>query len=103
MESNKWHSLYLAEQMANIGSEAARLIKLKGAGEKEAMEKSLARALQLVDLTLSDSRWRGRLQEIARMREVLIDFCFGEGVFATSEAMLKNYFLPFALLSRANV
>lgn len=103
MDAQKWYSFSLAGQMANIGSEVARLVNLKELGKKEAMEKSLVRALELIDLTLADARWRSRLREVARLREVLADFCLGRGFFVVSGTILENYFLPFALLARKNV
>lgn len=100
MSNNKWQSLSLSEQLANIGSEVMRMLNLRRAGECRAMEESLDRALELLDLTLTDKRWRGRLKEIVRLQEVLSDCCFNYGVFAISDQMLKNYFLLFALLAR---
>lgn len=99
-DNKRWYSLSLAEQLANIGSEVARLEKLKKAGEREAMENSLSRTLSLLDLTLADTRWQGRRKEIARLREILCDFVFDKGLFDISAETLQGYFLPFALLVR---
>ena len=95
--SEKWQKFSLNQQLANIGSEVSRAISLREKGDKENMEKSVFRALELIDLTISDKRWRGRLSEIFRLREVICDIFFGENTYKTKPEFLKNYFLFFAL------
>jgi acyl-CoA hydrolase len=58
------------------------------------------RALELLDLTLADPRWRGRLRELARAREVLCDAADGGREYGATLADLDRYFLDFALLAR---
>lgn len=97
LANGKWFELSLCNQMANIGSEIHRLVKSKGINE-ERFEKALDRALELIDLTLADKRWRTGYKEIARVREVLCDICFGEGQYDTDLEDLDEYFLKFALV-----
>lgn len=58
------------------------------------------RALELLDLTLADPRWRGRLREIARARELLCDSAAGGGSYGSTLERLDRYFLAFAVLAR---
>jgi len=63
-------------------------------------EKAFSRSLELLDLTLSDDRWKGaRRREIARARdqvcEVLTEYNDAEALKS-----LNEYFYRFALLSR---
>ena len=58
------------------------------------------RALELLDLTLADARWRGRLKEIARARELLCDAASGGREYGATLDELDRYFLEFALLAR---
>lgn len=58
------------------------------------------RALELLDLTLADPRWRGRLREIARARELLCDAALGGGEYGTTVEGLDRYFLAFAVAAR---
>jgi acyl-CoA hydrolase len=58
------------------------------------------RALELIDLTLADPRWRGRLKEIARAREVLCDAADGGRDYGATLEDLDRYFLDFAVLAR---
>jgi hypothetical protein len=93
----KWESMGLSAQLANIGSEVGRIIHWQNARDAEQTGKALERALELVDLTLEDKRWRTRWSEIARMREALCDSFAGERVFEIPPETLEDYFLAFAL------
>ena len=95
-----WQKLSLVEQLANVGSEARRALKWKECGEKKIAENCFWRALELVDLTIADKRWAGRLKEILRLREVLCDYFFDAGNYRISSDELNRYFLPFALNAR---
>ncbi len=59
------------------------------------------RALELLDLTLADPRWLGRLREIARARELLCDAALGGGEYGTTVEDLDRYFLAFAVAARS--
>jgi hypothetical protein len=102
-DDKKWFQLSLSEQMANIGSEVGRVIKWHNKNEKEHKEKALERALELFDLTLSDKRWKNRAKEIARMREVVCDFFYGDNEYRSNPSSLDNYFLHFAIAARLNI
>lgn len=98
LASGRWQTLTLAEQMGNIGSEISRASRAKGESKK--VEYAIIRALELIDLTLQDSRWRERLKEIARAREVLCDTVFGERQFKSTLEDMNRYFYHFALSAR---
>jgi hypothetical protein len=60
----------------------------------------MARALELIDLTLDDPRHRSsvaRLREICRAREVLLDFFVGSNQYGSTEVTLRKYFDSFAV------
>lgn len=90
-----WFALTLAEQMGNIGSEVWRTLRAKG--DEERFWNAVTRALELFDLTLADSRWRGRRREIARAREVFCDAVYGGELYQSSLKELTSYFDIFAL------
>lgn len=99
LATGQWYKLSLVEQLANIGSEVSRARKWFGK-DKRIYEGAVLRALELFDLTLADSRWRGRLREIARVREVFCDIISGGKQYKTSLKDLENYFFYFAWATR---
>jgi hypothetical protein len=51
-------------------------------------------------VALADARWRGRLKEIARAREIVCDFLVGDNEYASTAESLDACFLPFAMAAR---
>ena len=99
LSEGRWQTLSLAEQMANIGSEVARTARWRGQDEKHCAA-AADRALELMDLTIHDPRWRTRLKEITRAREIFIDALSGGKEYLSSLADLDRYFLYFAVAAR---
>ncbi len=91
----RWHRMTLAEQIGNIGSEVSRTASAQGRNESR-FNNAFARALELFDLTLSDPRWRGRLWEVGRMREVFCDTILGGAEYGDNLTDLQKYFDQFA-------
>jgi hypothetical protein len=101
LAAGKWFTLSLAEQLGNIGSEVNRTIRARG--DKNRYDNAVIRALELFDLTLSDTRWRTRLKEIARAREIFCDAAWGSSEYGTSLEDLNIYFFQFALAARSHL
>lgn len=95
LASGRWFELSLVAQLGNIGSEVGRARRWQGKDER-LFRGAVARALELFDLTLADQRWRGRLKEITRARELFCDALFGSTTYATTLEDLDRYFLSFA-------
>ena len=91
-----WSELTLMEQLGNIGSEVARTARWRGKDEQLA-KGAVVRALELFDLTIQDQRWKQRLKEITRAREVFCDTVEGGMMYHTSLDDLDRYFFVFAL------
>ncbi len=99
LAAGRWHQLSLAEQLGNVGAEVGRMRRRRGAGEPVS-QAAFERALELLDLTLADPRWRGRRREIARAREMLCDAALGGREYGSTLEGLDRYFLAFAVLAR---
>lgn len=97
--SGGWSTLSLAEQLGNIGSEVGR-VKREQSKNSPSFQNAVDRTLELFDLTLADTRWRGRLQEIARAREVFCDALFGGEEYKSTLEDIDRYFLNFGMLAR---
>ena len=95
-----WRRLTFAEQMGNVGSEVSRALRWQGR-DQALFERAMERALELLDLTIEDPRWRSRLKEPVRARELLCDALFGGKDYGSSLVDLDRYFFQFALSARA--
>jgi len=95
----RWFTLPLADQLGNIGSEVGRARAWQGRDEK-LFWGAAGRALELLDLTREDMRWRGRRVELDRARESVADAILDGSVYGSHLADLENYFMPFALYSQ---
>lgn len=102
LASGRWHRLSLLEQLGNIGSEVSRALRWKERDTKLFFG-AIERALELFDLTLNDSRWKGRRWEIARAREVLLDAVSGGKEYKSSLEDLVRYFDQFAYAARLHI
>lgn len=99
LASGRWHMMTLVEQMGNVGSEYERARRSHQDGNTVRFQRASDRFLELLDLTLSDPRWRGRrLRELARVREGACEELFGE----SSGKSFEKYFLEFATAARAH-
>ena len=98
----RWRTLSLAEQFGNVGSEVSRAIRWS-TSNPETARAALYRGLELFDLMLDDPRHRrsvARLREIARAREVVVDFLAGSNEYGSTGASLQKYFDHFAFAAR---
>lgn len=100
LASGRWGQFTLAEQLGNIGSEVSRALKAKG--DKQRFDGAVRRALELFDLTIADPRWRKRLKEICRARELFCDAVYGGELYGTDLKDMDRYFYYFAYAARAN-
>jgi len=99
-----WQKYSLVEQMANIGSEVHRSIKRFREKDEKHFQSAFYRALELFDLTLMDSRWKGRLKEIARAREVFCSLMLDSHLYKDLDKeldSLERYFMWFGVTAQA--
>ena len=101
LASGRWATLSPMEQLGNIGSEVGRALRRKKENDVHAETLAVYRALDLIDLTIADEKWRTRLKELLRMREVLCDYFFGDNTFHITEEILQKEFLYYGIAARA--
>jgi len=102
LAAGRWFAFSLAEQLAHLGSEVARAISARTRQDFNAMQSAFERGLELLDLTIADPRWRKRLKELTRLREVLCDYFVGENQYRSTDRSFNNYFLAFTYAARRN-
>jgi len=96
----RWFKITLAEQLGNAGSEVGRAMNWNRRGNMEQRNKATDRALELLDLTISDKRWRNRLTEIIRARHLFADLFYGKNELKEIPENLEKYFYHFAVMTR---
>lgn len=100
LAAGKWKQLPFLEQMANIGSEVERALNWRAKQNFDYSQKAFERALELIDLSLDSVTGMPRLKELARLREVIVDFFSGSNQFKSTEVSWRKYFLPFNYAAR---
>lgn len=102
LAAGRWGQLSFLEQMANIGSEVERALNWQAKNNSAYSQKASSRALELTDLTLEAVDTFPRRKELARLREALVDYFFGENEFRSTEASWRKYFFHFTYAARRN-
>jgi len=101
LAQGRWQEMSFAEQMGNIGSEVSRARSADARGDIERRNRSIDRALELVDLTVQNQTSRPRTRELELLRNV-IAHARGTASAAHLES-IERYCVPFALLARKQV
>jgi hypothetical protein len=100
LTEERWFGMSLIEQLANLGSEVHRTISWKNRGDQEYSQKALERALELLDFTIADPKNIGRLKELTRARECLVDYFMYDNIYGSSDESWEKYFYAFAFAAR---
>jgi len=90
-----WNNLNFASKMANIGSEAIRVLSWGNSGNGR---DSLDRFLQLLELTIIQEVSITRKNELEILKKYFIDSIKKNEL--QSQQQVRNYFIDFALLAR---
>jgi hypothetical protein len=97
LAAGRWQTLSLVEQLANVGSEVERALNWAAKGNPEYSLGAFERGLELLDFTISDPRRLGRLRELTRLREVLLDYFLGENAFGSTASSWRSYFHAYGM------
>ena len=95
-----WAKLSLMEQMANIGSEVERTISWRDKKNLDYSNRAFERALELLDLTVENSKRVSCLKELLRLREMLVDYFVFDNEYSSSDKLWRSYFYPFNFAAR---
>ena len=102
LAAGRWKQLSFLEQMANIGSEVERALNWREKHNADYCRQALERSFELIDLTLDSVKGFARLKELARLREVIVDYFLGTNQFVSTEGSLRKYFSNFTYAVRRN-
>lgn len=98
LADGQWGKMSFAEQMGNIGSEVSRALKWFEKNPAR-FEASFERALELIDLSIRETREDGKLKELCRAREEFCDY-FNGNEWGSEPQQIQKYYDQFVLLVR---
>ena len=96
LAAGRWFTFSFVEQFANVGSDVERTVQWKKRGNVEYSMQAFERALELLDLTISDPKNKSRLKEIVRVRDMFADHYMGVNEFSFTDEYWQQYFFDFA-------
>ena len=85
----------VTEQISNIGSEVARVLRYKKKGDFQKARNFANKAIEFWLLSEEDPKNRHRLGEFNCAVEELRDYFLGENIYQTTETMLTRYYDAF--------
>lgn len=92
----RWFKFTLFEQMANVGTDIERAINWKKNNNPEFSKKAFERALELLELTITDTKHKSSTRkELLRTREALIDYFVFDNEYNTNDEIWQRYFYDF--------
>ena len=100
LAAGRWRQISFAEQMANVGSEVERSLAWRAKGRSDFSGRAFERALELLDLTISDAKNRARLKELLRVRETLADYFAFDNIYQSTPESWQRYFRCFLIAVR---
>ena len=103
MTRNQWAKLSLVDQMAHIGSEVVRAINWRQKSNSQYSQLAFYRALELIDLSLACRKTFPALKEIARVREMLVDYFAGSNQYQSTDKAWQMYFYAFTYAARSHL
>ena len=91
----RWNSLSIIEQMANVGCDVDRAIRWRNKGELVDSRNAFERALELLQFTIADPKNRKRLRELCPLKDHLIDYFMYDNEYASTDEWFQKYFFNF--------
>ena len=91
----RWNSMTIIEQMANIGCDVERAIRWRNKGELVDSRNAFERALELLQFTIADPKNRKRLKELCPLKDHLIDYFMYDNEYVSTDKWFQDYFFNF--------
>jgi hypothetical protein len=97
MAAGRWQAFSLVEQLANVGSEVERALSWAAWGNAEYSRNAFERGQKLMEFTIADPKHRGRLRELTRLREVLLDCFLEDNEYESPPENRHSYFHAYGM------
>ena len=92
---NTWYDMPVTMQISNIGSEVSRAIRWKNKDNTQRMIMFCEKAIEFLELSISDPKNEHRVQEFEFCIEELKDYFMGNNIYETTDEMLSKYYDAF--------
>jgi len=96
LTQERWNSRTLLFQMANMGTDFERALDWRARGEDDGSEKALWRGLELLKFTMGDPKNNKRRKELRRIKEIMLDYFYGDNQYGYTDEALHQYFNWYA-------
>ena len=96
LANGRWNTFSLFEQLGNVGTDVERAINWKNRQKLDDSDKTLARALELLQFTIIDPKNKSRRKELFRVKEALLDYFYGNNEYGSSDDLWQQYFYHYA-------
>lgn len=93
LANGRWKKQSFLEQMANIGSEVERTISWEKKGNLVYKRNAFIRSLELFDMTLDANLTCPERREVARARELWVDFIQYNNQYKSGSDQWRRYFM----------
>lgn len=90
-----WFEMPIELQISNIGSEVSRAILWKNRGNSERSAAFCRKAIELLYLSIQDSKNAHRKGELSFCIDELTDYFLGENIYETTDVALQKYYDAF--------
>lgn len=90
-----WYDMPVTCQISNIGSEVNRAIRWKNKENSQRMIMFCEKAIEFLQLSISDPKNKHRIREFEFCIEELQDYFIGENIYETTDEMLTKYYDAF--------
>jgi hypothetical protein len=97
LAEGRWFEFAFIDQMANIGTDVERMLNWRKRGKIESSENALLRALELLEFTIQDPKNARRRKELGRIKELLLDYFYGDNKYGYTDQAWSQYFYFFAI------
>jgi hypothetical protein len=96
LSQERWFAFSFMDQMANVGTDFERALDWRKRGDIASSDAALWRGLELLAFTLRDPKNKKRRTELARIKECILDYFYGDNQYGFTDDAWHQYFYCFA-------
>ena len=99
LANGRWNTFSFIDQMANVGTDFERALDWRKRGDINQSDGAFRRGMELLEFTIQDPKNIKRVKELALIKEVMLDYLYGDNQYGYTDEALHKYFYCFAYAS----